>query len=89
MVFCPKILVDFLMKPVYALFSQGVTTFLQLVIVTTKTSKNFDRKNMSPQEGENFRGERRVGYHVKTNKKNQLAWSMAKGGRRGKVNEYM
>ena len=44
---------------------------------------------MSPQEGENFRGERRVGYHVKTNKKNHLVWSMAKGGRRGKVNEYM
>ena len=35
LVFCP--LVDFLMKPVDALFAQGVTTFLQLVIVTTKT----------------------------------------------------
>lgn len=32
---------------------------------------------MSLQEDENFRGERRVEYHVKTNKKkNQLAKSM-------------
>lgn len=84
LVFCPKILVDFLMKPVNALFAQGVTTFLQLVIVTTKTWKNFDKKNMSPQEGENFRGERRVGYHVKTNKKISWpgAWRREGGGGR-------
>lgn len=35
--FCTKFLVDFLMKSVNVLFAQGVTTFLQLVIVTTKT----------------------------------------------------
>ena len=27
---------------------------------------------MSPKEDENYRGERRVGYHVKTNKK--ISW---------------
>ena len=37
-----------------------------------KTLKNCDRKNMSPKEDENYRGERRVGYHVKTNKK--ISW---------------
>ena len=40
------------MKSVDALFAQGVTTFLQLVIVTTKTLKNCGRKNMFPQEDE-------------------------------------
>ena len=39
---------------------------------------------MSPQEGENFRGERRVGYHVKTNKKISWpgAWRREGGGGR-------
>ena len=64
------------MKSVDALFAQGVTTFLQLVIVTTKTLKNCGRKNMFPQEDENYGGERRVGYHVKTNKK--ISWLRAR-----------